>query len=300
MPRIVSVESRPGTARTVASAPSIAPNSAALNRSRPNRRDTRDRGGCVQRRTALRQIQLGLDSGRYSRFGRRIDHRGRELDHNRGAALRCDRAMRKPDLTAADSPKRIARRRAGIRVRMRGSPSGATAMRVVRSEDGGFLVRDFLDRAEALAMLDIDVEHQRGVGFEDRAEACDFAARVGAAFDHQRALIPGQREKRHRHADQVVQISRRRKYRAEQRAGQRRGYLLGGGLAGRTQNRDRRYRPDGALAFEVKAREIAERGERVGDLDRGNRRFAAPRAAPPPRRGASPPRQTRGRRGPRP
>jgi hypothetical protein len=80
-------------------------------------------------------------------------------------------------------------------------------------------------------VFEIDVEDHRDVGRDDSRELRNFAAGVGAAFEDSRAMLAGQRENRHRDADQIVEIARGRERGTEYRANDGGGEFLSGGLA---------------------------------------------------------------------
>ena len=109
-------------------------------------------------------------------------------------------------------------------------------------KQGGFLVGDLLERAETLAVFEIDVQDHRHIGPNDLRQFWNFAARVGAAFENSRAMLFGKRENRHRHADQIVQIAGSGERGSEQGANGGCGEFLGGGLAGRAADCDQRKR----------------------------------------------------------
>ena len=56
-------------------------------------------------------------------------------------------------------------------------------------------------------MLEVGVEDHRDVRLDDLRQFWNLAASVGAAFEHGRAMLAGERENRHGHADQIVQIA---------------------------------------------------------------------------------------------
>ena len=116
-------------------------------------------------------------------------------------------------------------------------------------------------------MFEIDVEDHRDVRLDDLRELRNFAARVGAAFEDGRAMLAGESENRHRHADQVVEIAGRGKRRAEERASGGGGEFLGGGLADCAADCDQREGASGARAHEMAAREPSERIEGIVNLD---------------------------------
>ena len=125
--------------------------------------------------------------------------------------------------------------------------------RIVRGsrEQRGFFVGDIVERAETFAMFEIDVEDHRDVGLDDLRELRNFAARVGAAFEHGRAMLAGECENRHRHADQIVEIAGRRERRSEDARDDGGGQFLGGGLADRAADRDQRKCASCASPHEV-------------------------------------------------
>ena len=147
---------------------------------------------------------------------------------------------------------------------------GAGHHRAARGgEQRGLFVGDFLEAAQPLAVLDVDVEHGGDVGLDDSRQTHNLAARVGAALQHGGAMALGEREDRHRHADKIVEIARRGQRFTEERAHHGCAELLGAGLADRAADRDACERMRRAHAPQMMAREIAKGGERVVDFDRG-------------------------------
>ena len=148
---------------------------------------------------------------------------------------------------------------------------GAGHHRAARgAEQRGLFVGNFFQTAQPFAVLDVDVEHGGDVGLHDSRETHNFTARVGTAFQHGGAMALAEREDRHRHADQVVEVSRRRQRFAEERTHHRGAKLLGAGFADRAADRDAGERTRRARAPQVMARQIAKRGERVVDFHRGD------------------------------
>ena len=58
-----------------------------------------------------------------------------------------------------------------------------------RREQRRFFIGDIVERAEAFAMFEIDVEDHRDVRLDDLRELRNFAARVGTAFEDGRAML---------------------------------------------------------------------------------------------------------------
>ena len=144
---------------------------------------------------------------------------------------------------------------------------GCDRITIGSREQRGFFVGDIVERAETFAVLEIDVKDHRDVGLDDLRELRNFAARVGAAFEDGRAMLAGECENSHRHADQIVQIAWCRERGSEHRANDGSGEFLGGGLADCAADCDERKRARCTRPHEMTLREQAKRGESIVNLD---------------------------------
>jgi len=125
-------------------------------------------------------------------------------------------------------------------------------------------------------VLDIDIKDQRDVGPYDIAQPRDFAALVSATFEHRGAMLASKHEDSHRHADEIVEIARRRERFTENCAHQSCGEFLGCGFASGTSNGDGGQPAAGADPLEMMACERTQCRERVIYLEAWQIRMAPP------------------------
>ena len=175
---------------------------ARFKRQRMHRGDTGDRGGTVE--------SSGLAQQRDFSFDERFDSRGEHGAGDFDADARADAHASTDEphvsvgrLAKGDSPQMFRNPRQHHRFVCR-----CDRIAPGSREQGGFLVGDILERAETLAVLEVDVEDHCDVWLDDLRQFWNLAAGVGAAFEDGRAMLAGKRENRHRYADQIVQIAR--------------------------------------------------------------------------------------------
>ncbi len=136
-----------------------------------------------------------------------------------------------------------------------------------REEQSRLFVGDRRERAELLGVLEIDVDHHGDGRTRDPAELGDLARNARSALEHDRPVLRGEGEEGHRHADPVVQVPGRHQGLAEECPHRRGGERLGRGLAGGAADREDGERAAAGLAIDEMPGEVAQRHQRVGNLD---------------------------------
>ncbi len=232
--------------------------------------DSGEGGRGIHRGGGADKSEIGFKDAIDARRG----HRSRQGDRDALAAGRDDDAAGEAHVGVGRGAK-LHGGHAGGNAREEHRLGGADDGNARGSEQIRLLVGDAFERAETLGMFDIHIEDEGDVGSDDGSQAGDFAALVGAAFEHGSAMRSGQGEDGHGDADEVVEITGCGKNVAEERASHGGGQFLGGGFAGGPADRDGGQGTQCAHALQMKSRERSKRGQRIVNLEARDRGVGA-------------------------